>query len=97
MRDGGRHSYEAITEATCDLPPQIRGIIQSDMFLALTEGRLKIRDIPARVREFVTMHNRADRQSVFNPWGHLSLEKPLGEDGSLKLMDVIREDQRLWG
>lgn len=66
------------------------------MFLALAEGRLKLADIPARVREFVRAQNHADRNSVFNPWGHLSLDKPLNDDSDATFMDVIREDQRLW-
>lgn len=96
IRNNGTDAYEAIISATSTLPSAIRGDVQGEMFLAIAEGRLSLADIPKRIREFVQQMNRADRQSVFNPWGHLSLEKPVSEDGSLKLIDVIREDQRLW-
>jgi hypothetical protein len=96
LRNNGADAYEAIMSATQNLPLEIRSDVQGDMFIAVAEGRLKIADIRDRVHEFRNAHNRADRQSVFNPWGHLSLEKPLSEDGSLTLKDVLRDDQRLW-
>ena len=66
------------------------------MFIALAEGHLKITDIARRTQEFVAARNRADRNSVFSPWGSLSFDKPLSEDGSLRLVDVLRDDQKLW-
>lgn len=96
LRNDGADAFDAINSATKHLPDVIRGDVQSAMFIAVGEGRLKLRDAAARVREFVTAQNRADRMSVFNPWGHLSLDKPLFTDGgSMTLGDVVTRG--LWG
>ena len=97
IRNDGADAYQAIMSATRDLALEIRNDVQGDMFIAIAEGRLRIADIPSRVQEFRLARNRADRNSVFNPWGHISLDKPLNDDSDSTFLDVIREDQRLWG
>jgi hypothetical protein len=97
IRNNGTDAYEAIMTATSHLPITIRDDVQGDMFVAVTEGRLKIKDVSNRVRQFAAARNRADRNSVLNPWGHLSLDKPLNGDTDSTFMDIIRDDQRLWG
>lgn len=94
MKNDGADAFSAICAATSIVPDCIREDVRSAMFVAAAEGHLKPRDAAKRVREFVTAQNRADRMSVLNPWGHLSIDKPL-EGGSMTLGDVLT--QGLWG
>lgn len=96
VRNGGLDAFAAINAATKHLPDFLRGDVQSAMFIAVGEGRLKLCDAAARVREFVAAHNR--QFSAFVPviGGRMqSLDQPVYDDGPTRLIDTVT--QGLWG
>jgi len=82
--------YEAIRRATEGLPDHLRDDVRSEMFLAIAEGRLPLREAAARVSEFVTAHNRTF--SKFMPGGGLllSLDQPAyADETGTRLVDTV--------
>lgn len=90
FRNDGADAFAAIKAATASLPDQIRDDVQSAMFLAAAEGRLKPRDAARRVREFVTAHNRQFSKFVPNGGGIMqSLDQQVYDDGPTRLVDTV--------
>lgn len=90
MRGDGRSAFETVQNATRHLHEPLRGVVQSDMFLALAEGGLKLPDVQRRTPEFVRKYYRAEQHAVDSRYGHRSIYAPIGEDG-FTLMDVIAD------
>lgn len=97
MKNDGLAAYDVIMRATEGVWEGIRQDVIGDLFVAVGEGRLKLREIAARLPEFIAAHNKREKFSVFSKYGHLSLDKPLYDDETGSQYDRIRDDQRLWG
>lgn len=94
LKNNGFDAFEAIQSATRHLIEPLRGTVQSDMWLDVTEGRLMIRQIGSRLQDYIRKYNRDERHSVANRWGHRSLDAPMG-DGGFTLLDTL-EDGAGW-
>lgn len=67
------------------LPDHVRDDVASEMMLAMFEGRLALRDLGRRVREYLAAHYRIHPTR----YGPLSLDEPRFEDGRATLGDTI--------
>jgi hypothetical protein len=94
MNENGCDAYEAVRQATRHLYAEDRDDVMSLMFVAIGEGRLKLRDASARVGEFLREHRRRPR--VFGDARH-SLDNPLGDGSSMTWLDTKTDADRLWG
>lgn len=97
LRNGGMDAWAEVMQATESIWEGMRGDVQGDMFIAISEGRLHPKDARSRVKEFVVARNKMDKHSTFSKYGALSLDAPLYDDETGSQYDRIREDQRLWG
>jgi hypothetical protein len=92
LRNNGADAFEAITRATAGIWEDDRGDVQSLMFIALGEGKLKPLDCtPERAREYLKIHRRHP-----NVFGNYSLDTPIGEDGTMTWLDTKTDEDRLW-
>lgn len=90
LRNDGVDIFEAIACATARLHESIRDDVMGSMFVAASEGRLKISDVSARVREFVAAHNRMFSQYVPIVGGLMrSTDQRLFDDGQMTLGDTV--------
>lgn len=79
-----------INEATQNLPQEIRENIRSLMAIAVRERRLKLKDIPARVREFRSLYRKQNKHSLFDEYSaNDSLDRQKFDDGPTTLGDTI--------
>jgi hypothetical protein len=88
MINNGADAYEALRQATMHLYAEDRDDVMSLMFVAIGEGKLKLRDASARVGEFLREHRRRPR--VFGD-ARYSLDNPLGDGGSMTWLDTKTE------
>lgn len=88
LRNDGRDAFGAIQSATRHLFEPIRGAVQSDLWTAVAEGRLRVSEIPARVQEFVRKYYRDEKHAVDSRWGNKSLDAAIGNDG-FSLHDTV--------
>lgn len=97
LRNDGHALMGAIARVTRNLPRFIRDEVTSQICLEAAEGRLKIADVPERVKAFVSKHNSQYGGFVPVIGGFMySLDKKLNEDGgSTTLGDIVSEG--LWG
>ncbi len=92
MHNEGLDAYEAVMRATAGIWEGHRDDVQSLMFIAIGEGKLKPSDCtPERAREYLRTHRR--RPNVF---GSYSLDTPIGEDGNMTWLDTKTDEDRLW-
>jgi hypothetical protein len=68
--------------------------IIADMWTAIAEGKLLPRDVSARVRQFVSAHNRM--YPTTDRWAPASLDAPIHDDNPLPRIERIAEGQGLW-
>jgi hypothetical protein len=94
MNGNGSEAYETVRQATMHLYAEDRDDVMSLMFVAIGEGKLKLRDASARVGEFLREHRRRPR--VFGD-AHYSLDNPLGDGSSMTWLDTKTDADRLWG
>lgn len=80
---------EVVRSSIKNVCPTIREEVQSEMFLAISNGDLRIRDVPSRVPEFVALINRRERHSVINRFGNVSLDAPITTDSTTPLVETI--------
>ncbi len=97
MKNNGHDAWAVIMDVTCGVWTGIRGDVQADMFLAISEGRLLLKEAKVRLKEFIAARNKMDKHSTFSKFGALSLDAPLYDDETGSQYDRLREDQRLWG
>lgn len=76
-------------------PNTERPDIVSAMWLALADGRLKRGEIKSRAREFVRAHRRQYTNTGRYAFG--SLDAPMGDDNPTARIELISEENRLWG
>jgi len=93
MLNNGVDAYEAVRQATSHLWEGDRDDVMSLMFLAISEGRLKLSDAQVRVGEFLKAHRRRPR--VYGD-ERFSLDNPVGEDSGLTWLDTKTDEDRLW-
>ena len=93
MSNNGNDAYEAVRQATSHLWEGDRDDVMSLMFLAVSEGRLKLSDARARVGEFLKFHRRRPR--VFGD-ERFSLDNPVGDESGLTWLDTKTDEDRLW-
>ena len=73
-----------------NLPPEMRGDIINDMWLAVKEGELSIVDLPDRLKTFTGAYNKMFPQK----YAMASLDAPAFRDGAMPLIETIA--QGLW-
>lgn len=93
-RNDGQDAYEAVRQATAHIPDEERDDVMSRMFVAIAEGRLKLRDVSSRVLEFLAEQRRRPR--VYGE-ARFSLDNPLGDDSGMTWLDTKGDADRLWG
>jgi hypothetical protein len=93
MRNNGADAYEAVRQATSHLWEGERDDVMSLMFIAVSEGRLKLSDARARVGEFLKAHHYRPR--VYGD-ARFSLDNPVGEDSGVTWLDTKTDEDRLW-
>ncbi|MET4277382.1 hypothetical protein ABIB68_005929 [Bradyrhizobium sp. F1.2.2] len=91
LRNDGEDAYEAVRQATVHLSIDERDDVMSRMFIAIAEGRLKLSEAKARVREFL-------RDQRFRPrvYGDYSLNSPVGHEDGVTWLDTKTDADRLW-
>jgi hypothetical protein len=93
MRNNGVDAFEAVRQATSHLWEGERDDVMSLMFIAVSEGRLKLSDARLRVGEFLKAHRHRPR--VYGD-ERFSLDNPVGEDSGLTWLDTKTDEDRLW-
>lgn len=86
---GQTAAIDIVNRATQRICPTIRDEVRSEMNLAISEGKLNVRDVPSRVPEFIALINRRERHSVTNRFGNLSLDAPITTDSTTPLIETI--------
>jgi hypothetical protein len=84
IRNDGRDAWEAVRRAVQYLPDDEQGDVMGLMFVAIGEGKLRLADCAARVKEFGKAHRYRPRV-----YGDRSLDAPLYDDGFLTLGDTV--------
>jgi hypothetical protein len=74
------------------LPRDLRDDVAQNIWLAVTERRLKREDIPKHAHAFI----RAEYKSSHNAWGPRSLDVPIWIDGKTTLLDTLTSGSGLW-
>lgn len=69
------------------LPADMRDDVTQNVAIAVLERRLHPKDIPARIRQFVS----SEFKTAHNKWGERSLDMPLSIDNSTLLIETITQ------
>jgi hypothetical protein len=100
-----RHRFNIIRGETNDyrkilammpsgLPPDVRDDVAQSMFLALLEGSLQRDQVGARVKQFLSAHNRESNKHGTGKYGLRSIDAPAYSEGSATFGDTI--SRGLW-
>lgn len=88
-------TLSAVNQVGERAPVFMRDEVRQELLLLLWSGQIQPAEIPAVGKRLLSRQYR-DYDSL-SKWGHISLDKPLNGETDSTLMDIISEDQRLWG